>query len=666
MELKKFWNILRRRFGYLLATWIGVVLLTQLVSTRIHPVYQSTARLRLERSNEAGTLVPGLSSEFGAMQNISQAPTYTEVSALTSASVLQPVIQKQNLRKRETFLSRKHRRSQRLLRPEELASSSFIANFLQQRALSVRPLTNTDVIEIAAYDTSLTGSANLVNGVLASYLSFSNNVKRYAGVEGMQMLEKQLYLAQADLTSRQGALRSYQQEHGVVNLSEQSQRAVQREATLRDQISEAQRRLTVTEDRLAELKNDVSRLREPSEVTSQVEGNPQIQQLLSRLSDLNAQLQARLAVQTREHPEVRALQQQIEDTQNSLQREVQRIFGIAIADLKGEIAQLSKQLTSHTASMGSFPAQEVRMAELARNLDDAQKRVTGLQTNLQAAKTAQNLDLSNVTVLQWGAVPDPSNPYYPKKGLYTVIAILVGFLLGLAMVFLADYLDQSYRSEEGVQSALQLPLAGGVRHPEDVARALHGQALSKSGAMELGYNVSRLVEQGKKVVLISSAVQKDGKSQIAAVLATTLARRGLRTVLVDLDGREQALPANGASSGVTGILFDGASPESVVSATKQENLFHVPGGARGLDINSELDAPALARALDAYRHGYDAVVVNGPTILPSGEVLVLSSAVDAALLVVGMNRTQAPTVLQAKRRLDDAGTPLMGLVTSTN
>jgi uncharacterized protein involved in exopolysaccharide biosynthesis len=667
VELKKYWAILRRRWGYFVATWLGIVLLTVAVSSRIHKVYESTARVKLEHIEESQTLVPNLSPEFGLLQNVSNSPAYTEATAVQSAAVLDPVIDSLQLVKRSTFLQRK-KTPPRRLRADELASTSFIGAFLQQRALEVTPISNTDVIEISAYDTSLVGARDLVNAVTRSYVTFMSDLKRYSTKEGIQTLAQQLPVAERNLETRKAALRRFQEQHNVVNISAQSQSAVSTLSQLQNTLTETQRQLQVTQDRMSELSKDVTKLREPSEVTSQVESNPQIQLLLTRLSDLTAQMQAKLAVETRAHPDVRAVEQQIEDTKVSLQREVQRIFGIAIADLKAQIAQLQRDIASHRSQMTALPQQEVQLADLQRQVDSAQKQVLDIQTSMEAARAAQQLNLSNVTVLQWGALPDPGNPYYPNIALYTVIALLLGFLLGLGVVLLVDYLDQSYRTDEGAQAALQLPLAGGVRKVEDVAKAMHGQALTRSGAVELGYNVARLIAHGKKVLLVSSAVEKDGKSPVAAILATTLARRGLRTVLVDLDGHVPTqLSTNGGppSPGVSGILFDGVAPTSAVVPTKQENLSVVPAGPRAVDVSTELDAPQLARALQTYRATFDAVVINGPTILPSGEVVVLSSNVDGALLVVGLNRTQAPTVLRAKRRLDDAGAPVLGLVTST-
>src|SRR5438093_5123135 len=95
------------------------------VSTKIHKVYQSTARVKLEHYEESQALVPNLSPEFGALQNISQAPAYTEAQAVQSAAVLDPVIDKLHLMKRATFLDRKPKPPRRL-RPDELATASFI------------------------------------------------------------------------------------------------------------------------------------------------------------------------------------------------------------------------------------------------------------------------------------------------------------------------------------------------------------------------------------------------------------------------------------------------------------------------------------------------------------------------------------------------------------
>ncbi len=667
VELKKFWGILVRRRMWILAVLVGTVLATMFVSLKLDKVYLSKARVRLEKASEASTLVPGLNPEFGAFQNITQNPAYTEATAVGSAEVLQPVIDKLHLQKRVSWLDRTIGKPKppRALRPDELVSESFLTGILQERIVSVEMLANTDIIEIAGYDTSLTGAMTLANEVTASYVNFMQRLKQYESEEGLKMLSGQLKAANADLAEKQAALRAFQERHNVVNLDEQSKSAVEQLANLQDRLTETSRRLTTTQGRLRELTADLDKLREPQPVTQQVEGDPQIQNLLTRLSDLSAQLQAKLAVQTLEHPEVLALRQQIDDTRSSLQREVQRVFNISISDLKAEATQLRRDIDAQQSTMGNIPEQEVQLASLQHQVDGAQRTVLALQGNMDAARAAQGLNLSNVTVLQWGMLPDPYNPYYPKPALYIVIAMFVGLLLGAGLAFLVDSLDQSYRTQEGAQQGLRLPLAGHVTDPAGVASSLHGAALANSGALELGHNASRLVGSGKSVVLLTCAVPKDDKSPVAAVLATALARRGVKTVLIDLDPRVQAMADATASPGMSAVVFDGVAPLDAVRATKQENLSYVALGSRGADLSAELDSPQVVRALRAYREAFDATLVNGPALLPHGEVIALTSAVDAVLLIVGLNRTQAPTALHAKRRLEDANAPLAGLVVSS-
>lgn len=662
----KYWNILVRRWPYIAVVLVGTVVATMFVSVKLDKVYSSKARVRLEKGTEASTLVPGLSPEFGAFQNLTQNPAYTEATAVGSAEVLDPVIAKLHMMKRVSWLDRHFGKPKppRALRADELVSESFLTGILQERIVSVEMLANTDIIEITGYDTSLTGAMNLANEVTSSYLNFMQQLKAYESEEGLKVLARQLKAANADMAEKQALLRGFQEKHNVVNLDEQSKSAVEQLANLQDKLTDQQRRLTVTQGRLRDLTTDLAKLREPQPVTQQVESDPQIQGLLTRLSELNAQLQAKLAVQTREHPEVQAIEQQIDDTQNSLQKEVQRVFNISISDLRAEIGQLKRDIAVQQSTMGAIPDQEVQLASLQHQVDGAQKNVMSLQASMDAARAAQDLNLSNVTVLQWGPLPDPYNPYYPKPALYVVIAFFVGLLLGVGVAFLVDYLDQSFRTLDGVQNALRVPLAGSVRGAETVAKTLHGQALSESGALELGHNASRLVGSGKKVVLLTSAVLKDDKSPVAAVLATALARRGLKTLLVDLDARMPAFPDNAPTQGVSAVVFDGLAPQSAVRDTKQANLAHVGLGSRGPELAAELDSPQLVRALRAWAEAYDVVLVNGPTLLPHGEAIALTSAVDSVLLVVGLNRTQAPTVMTAKRRLEDANAPLAGLVVS--
>lgn len=195
------------------------------------------------------------------------------------------------------------------------------------------------------------------------------------------------------------------------------------------------------------------------------------------------------------------------------------------------------------------------------------------------------------------------------------------------------------------------------------ARAPHGDAAEQYRTLRTRITQS---ENGhaRRVILVTSPAQGDGKSVTASNLALTMAQEfSRRTVLMDADLRRpgvHALLGLPQEPGLADVLRGEVSLDEALVEIADFNLTVLPAG-RPPDRPAELlGTTAMRRTLDALRSRFDRVLIDTPPVVPLADVGVLAPYADGVLLVVRAGATPKPLIERALASFD-AGR-LLGLV----
>ena len=165
----------------------------------------------------------------------------------------------------------------------------------------------------------------------------------------------------------------------------------------------------------------------------------------------------------------------------------------------------------------------------------------------------------------------------------------------------------------------------------------------------------RLQERAKtrklKTVLITSPLPHDGKSTVALNLATALAERGKRSVLL-IEGdlhHPEVMSRLGLepSAGLGECLEDHTSPLQSLLRVQPLGWYLLPAGRSSANPTELLQTPAAADLFHSLAHYFDWVVVDSPPVLPLTDALSLRQRADACLLVVRADTTPRDAVDQA-------------------
>ena len=173
---------------------------------------------------------------------------------------------------------------------------------------------------------------------------------------------------------------------------------------------------------------------------------------------------------------------------------------------------------------------------------------------------------------------------------------------------------------------------------------------------------------GPKVILVTSAVNGEGKSVTSINLALTFARHEhLRVVLVDADMRKSSVPRwlglKDRRHGLSTVLQHGGELNngSLVSL-QSPKLTVLPAGPAVSHPAELLESVAMKRLLATLKTQFDLIIVDAPPVLPVTDPGILASQADGVLLVVRAGKTQRKTVIAAQELLKKARANLLGCV----
>ncbi len=170
----------------------------------------------------------------------------------------------------------------------------------------------------------------------------------------------------------------------------------------------------------------------------------------------------------------------------------------------------------------------------------------------------------------------------------------------------------------------------------------------------------------KRCVLITSACGGEGKTTLAAQLASRCANAGLQTLLVDGDLRRPSLGTLldvPEGPGLADVLMGEATPESAMVVIGSAGGFHLlPAGSVGQDPSRLLQGERLGQLIARLRDAFDIVILDAPPILPVPDALLLGRWTDGAIMAVRYDSTRYSLLERAKKRLTSVGVTMLGAV----
>lgn len=659
------WLVFRRRIGwFLLAALITMALVAAYTLTR-PTLYTTTATVQLEpRMPEAVKDVDSAAPKMGADTNVID----TEVQILSSPRLAGRVAES---------LSAKY--PQFRTPPGDIAAGpgTHPRAAALLGAVTVRRSGLTFLINIQATAREPQLAADIANGFAREYLAQQAQTKNMTAAEAQAFVDGRLDQLRSEVVAADAAVQNYKINNGLMS-AEGATMAEQEVSTLNQQIAEARALLAEKTGQIEASRGNIGSGSSGADLPAALQSGT-VATLRAREAELSGKLADLQSNYGELHPELRRVRDELADTRQQLQRQINRVVASLEADVQAARFRLNSLLASQGQARGSLA-----------NSNTAQIGFFELERKALAARTIYEayLKRSHEMISQEGLLrPDarietlarqPSSPSSPNYLLALVVGLGGGLIAGLAAMMLAEYFDARLRTRADVEQRLQVKYAGAI--PD-----LFAVAPDEDGLGPADYIVARpfsafaeafrslksalLLGSGSRsrAIAITSALPREGKTSTAICLARTTALSGLRTVLVDCDARRRsasdALLPEGAA-GLTDYLNRGVSLEQSVWLDEASGL-HVLGSRQAPPQGSDLfRGNQWPELLEELRRHYDVILIDTAPVLGIAETRDVAARADTTLLLGRWRQTPIKAADTTIDLLLDAGVNLFGMALS--
>jgi polysaccharide chain length determinant protein (PEP-CTERM system associated) len=143
---------------------------------------------------------------------------------------------------------------------------------------------------------------------------------------------------------------------------------------------------------------------------------------------------------------------------------------IGIVEKKREQAQIESRIGQYQSRIATGPLVDAQFKDLTRDSESARKFYDELAAKKNSADMAASLERrqqgEQFTVMDMANLPDA--PTFPQRWMFAVAGLVVGFVLGLAIVALLEYKDTSLRTEQDVWAFTKLPTLAVIAYSGEI------------------------------------------------------------------------------------------------------------------------------------------------------------------------------------------------------
>jgi capsular exopolysaccharide synthesis family protein len=340
------------------------------------------------------------------------------------------------------------------------------------------------------------------------------------------------------------------------------------------------------------------------------------------------------------------------------------------------IRQIDMETSKFQSQADAVKAKLAQTTGYSPSLQAQYRQLLGILTQLQIARAGQ----AGSTLVAETAQSAPK--VSPKVSRNLLIGAGIGLILGLALMSLVEALDRRVRDSAEIEQRLGLPLLGRVPTPPRSTRKTGHLGLLEVGADRTVDIFDRLrvsvdfanVKARATTIMVTSAVEREGKSTTAGNLALALAGAGRRVALVDLDLRRPMLATffelPDRIGATTRLLGDVSIDEALqpvplppaLQSPKMGSLYVMTSGPLPPIPSPLLESEATRELLDEIAERVDVVIVDSAPLLPVSDSVILGSKVDAVMVMVRSEVVTRPILSELHRTLVELPTPKLGFV----
>ena len=503
--------------------------------------------------------------------------------------------------------------------------------------LSIEPTSKTtSVVTLSLKNSSLQRGQDFINQLLEMYNCNTNNDKNEIAQKTAEFIDERIGIISKELGSTEADLETFKRDAGITDLSSDAQIALTGNAEYEKKQVENRTQISLVEDLKKYLGHNEYEIL-PSNVGLK---DITLAAQIDRYNEMLIERKRLLRTSTENNPAIINLDTSIRATKANVQATLEgTLQGLFITK-----ADLDREAKRYMRRISDAPGQERQYVSIARQ----QEIKAGLYLMLLQKREENAIMLAatanNAKIID-DAIADVI-PVSPRRSVIYLAALVLGIAIPVVVIYLIDLTKFKIEGRADVEKLTSVPIAGDIPLTDEkntkegsIAVFENQNNLMSETFRNIRTNIQFMLQNDKKVILVTSTVSGEGKSFTSANLAISLSLLGKKVVIVGLDIRKPGLnKVFNLSSKEKGITQYLANPEidlmSLVRLSDvNKNLYILPGGTVPPNPTELLARDGLDKAIEILKKNFDYVILDTAPIGMVTDTLLIGRVADLSAYV---------------------------------
>lgn len=389
--------------------------------------------------------------------------------------------------------------------------------------------------------------------------------------------------------------------------------------------------------------------------------------LIQRLRDREGDIAARLANMRMRYgdgsPYLRPLTAELTAVRQQIANETAKVIsalGRNVTTAQLRVKNLETVVAKAQSQAGERGRAEATLAQLNQEVEAKRHVYTAFLTRMEQTQLTST-QFPSARVVS-AAAPPPKADGWP---LWVVVflGMIVGALIAVAIILARLALGGRIASVKDVELVTgttpitSIPAMRSAVNGRPIAARILDVSQSRLAETlhALSYSIQEMNPDASCTrVLVTSPLQGEGKTTLAASLARLSAASGKRVLLVEADLRRpslgQALRLNPGVLTIEAVLSQESTLAEAVQVDPETGLHCLIADGSAPNVIKALQSRAFSRLMEEAQAHYDMVVIDSPPAMLVVDPIILAKYSDAILLAVTFGRTAAAVVAEAIHR----------------
>ncbi len=753
-QMIDYWRAIRKRLWLVVGIAVLMTTLAAIYMARKPNIYLAHARVQVDNEQNNPDLVT--SERQRPISNPDPSYFNTQLQLLWSESLLRRAIKEHNLDSNKDLQEAKnainsspwrsmlrsvglasddkankaqagdlYAGDSNLASADEIAEAVRLTPFVEviRRNLEIEPVRearatvkDTRLIDISFYNTNPELAAFVVNSIAETFTDVNQEKRSGTSRKTNDFLQERIASLQSEIKDDGQRLIDLTEKEGILKPEEGDTIVMQRLSGLNKDLLVAENDRKNAEADYTIVSNSPEKVKalaadKMARFTTEQENNIRALQadIIKKIADLNQTRSLRLEDYQEGAPEIREIDAQIKSLRDSIDKAVSQFNGQVESYRQRTTKDLLENL--RTKYLQAKDKEDKIRADFNKQYAEAQSQNQGavglklLQQEIDSKKgfldnltkqvsgndiAAQGSD-NNISVIEI-AIP-PENAVSPRRLMTVTAALFLSTLFGMGLALVLEYLDDTIRTTDEIETYLQLPalaaipridapqkrkllLVGSSENEGDdnflnSELLIHSDSRSPLAEAYRHLRTSILLStagRAPKSLLITSSLPSEGKTTTATNTAISLAQTGARVLIIDADIRRPRLHSvfnienrQGLSTLLASELAD-SDIDNIVQQDEKSKLFLLPSGPIPPNPAELIGSEQMATLLGMLQQKFTHIVVDSPPIASFTDGVLIASMVDGVILVVHAGKSSKQVVRRSRQLLNEIGAKIFGVV----